>query len=96
MSTLPSVTEATTRRPSSFPTYFATRIVLALLLTGFDALVFLKSALVGLRDSLGMPLLHWLLIVAVAGIALRSRMCGTRRSATTNPLDPTPATHSSN
>jgi len=70
MSTLPSVTEATTRRASSFPTYFATRIVLALLLTGFDALVFMKSALAGLRNSLGMPILHWLLIAALAGIAL--------------------------
>jgi len=58
MSTLPSVTEATTRRASSFPTYFATRIVLALLLTGFDVLVFMKSALTGLRNSLGMPILH--------------------------------------
>jgi hypothetical protein len=64
------MTEATTRRASSFPTYFATRIVLALLLTGFDALVFVKSALAGLRNSLGMPILHWLLIAAVAGIAL--------------------------
>ncbi len=67
MSTVPSsVTEATTRRASSFPTYFASRVVL----TGFDALVFVKSALAGLRNSLGMPLLHWLLIAAVGGIAL--------------------------
>lgn len=70
MSPLPSTTEATTRRASSFPTYFATRIVLALLLTGFDALVLVKSAFTGLRNSLGMPALHWLLIAAAAGIAL--------------------------
>lgn len=71
MSTLPSsMTKATTRRASSFPTYFASRIVLALVLTGFDALVFLKFALAGLRNSLRMPLVHWALIVAVAGIAL--------------------------
>ncbi len=70
MSTLPSMTEATARRASSSPTYFATRVVIALLLTGFDALVFVKSALNGLRNSIGMPILHWLLIAAVAGIAL--------------------------
>lgn len=44
--------------------------MLALLLTGFDALVFVKSALDALRNSVGMPILHWLLIAAVAGIAL--------------------------
>lgn len=65
-----SMTEATTRRASSFPTYFATRIVLALLLTGFDVLVFVKSALASLRNTFDMPILHWLLIAAVAGIAL--------------------------
>ena len=71
MSTLSSsVTEVAPRPASSFPTYFASRIVIALLLTGFDALVFLKSALVGLRNSTGMPILHWILIVAVVGIAL--------------------------
>lgn len=71
MSTLPSsMTKAKPRSASSLPTYFASRIVFALLLTGFDALVFLKSALAGLRNSLGIPLVHWALIVAVAGIAL--------------------------
>jgi hypothetical protein len=69
MSTLPSsVTEATHRRASSLPTYFASRIVLALLLTGFDALVFVKSALGALRNSVGMPILHWLLIAAVPAV----------------------------
>ena len=71
MSALPSsMAEDTSRRASSFPTYFATRIILALLLAGFDALVFLKSPLDGLRNSTDMPVLHWLLIAAVAGIAL--------------------------
>jgi hypothetical protein len=35
-----------------------------------DALVFLKSALAGLRNSIGMPVLHWLLLVALVGIGL--------------------------
>lgn len=70
MSTLPSMTEATTRRASSFPTYFVSRVVVALLLTGFDGLVLVKSALAGLRNSIGMPFLHWTLMAAVAGIAL--------------------------
>lgn len=71
MSTLPSsMTEATTRRASSFPTYFASRIALAFLLTGFDVLVLAKSALAGLRDSLDMPFLHSVLVIAIVGIAL--------------------------
>ncbi|MDE3103869.1 MAG: hypothetical protein KGK08_01725 [Acidobacteriota bacterium] len=71
MSTLPSsVPEAESGRVSSFPTYFASRIVIALFLTGFDIFVFLKSALEGLHNSLGMPVLRCLLIAAVAGIAL--------------------------
>ncbi len=71
MSTLSSsVTEVTPRPATSFPTYFTSRIVIALLLTGFDALVFLKSALAGLRNSTSMPILHRMLIVAVAGMAL--------------------------
>lgn len=70
MSTLPPATEVTPRRASSLPTYFASRIVLALILTGFDALVFVKSALAGLRDSLGTPFLHWALVIAIVGIAL--------------------------
>jgi hypothetical protein len=35
-----------------------------------DTFVFVKSALEGLRNSIGMPSLHWLLILAVLGIAL--------------------------
>ncbi len=70
MFTVPSMTEVTPRRASTFPTYLATRIALALVLTGFDALVFVKSALTGLRNSLSMPILHWALIAAVVGIAL--------------------------
>ncbi|MBN9617599.1 MAG: hypothetical protein BGO25_10445 [Acidobacteriales bacterium 59-55] len=71
MSTLPSFTEEdTTRRASSFSTYFVSRVVIAILLTGFDGFVFLKSAAEEIRNSLGMPLLHWLLIAAVIGIAL--------------------------
>jgi hypothetical protein len=62
--------ENTPRRASSFPSYFASRVVIAILLTGFDGFVFLKSAAEELRNSLGMPVLHWLLIVAVIGIAL--------------------------
>lgn len=71
MSSLPSpVAEATHRRASTLPTYFASRLVLVLCLTGADVLVFLRSALAGLRNSIGMPVLHWLLIAAVLGIAL--------------------------
>lgn len=71
MSTLPSFTEEDTpRRASSFPSYFASRVVIAILLTGFDAFAFLKSAAEEIRNSLGMPVLHWLLIAAVIGIAL--------------------------
>lgn len=71
MSSLPSpVAEVTHRRTSTLPTYFLTRIVIAIFLTGMDALVFVKSALEGLRNSISMPILHWLLILAVLGIAL--------------------------
>jgi hypothetical protein len=71
MSSLPSsMAEATQRRASTLPTYFLTRIVIALLLTGVDILVFLKSALEGLRNSIHMPLLHWLIVAALVGIAL--------------------------
>jgi len=71
MSSLPSpVAEATHRRASTLPTYFLTRIVIAVFLTGMDILVFLKSALEGLRNSISMPFLHWLLILAVLGIAI--------------------------
>lgn len=66
MSTLPSsVTDATSRPARSFPTYFASRIAIALLVTGLDALVILKSALAGVRNSMGMPIRHWTLIIAV-------------------------------
>lgn len=71
MPTLPSFTEeATRRRASSFPSYFASRVLIAVLLTGFDVFVCLKSAVERLRNSLSMPVLHWLLIAAVIGIAL--------------------------
>lgn len=71
MSTLPSsMEENTSRRASSFPTYFISRIVIALLLTGFDGFVFLKSAVDGLRHVLDMPVLHWLLVAVVIGMAL--------------------------
>lgn len=71
MSTHPtSVTDATPRHANSFPTYFASRIAIALLLTGLDALVILKSALVGIRSSIGMPIVHGILIIAVVGIVL--------------------------
>ncbi len=62
--------EATPRRASTLFTYFLTRIVLAVTLTGVDIFVFLKSAVEGLRNSIGMPLLHWLIVAAVVGIAL--------------------------
>jgi hypothetical protein len=62
--------EVTHRRASSLSTYFVTRIVIAILLTGMDSLVFLKSALACLRNSVGSPVLHWLLIAALAGIVL--------------------------
>jgi hypothetical protein len=70
MSTLPPLAEATKRRASTLPTYFLTRIVIAVLLTGMDVFVFLKSAVEGLRNSIGMPVLHWLIVGAVVGIAL--------------------------
>jgi hypothetical protein len=71
MSTFPSFTEEDTpRRASSFPSYFASRVVIAILLTGFDVFVFLKSAVEGLRNSFSTPVLHWPLIAAVIGIAL--------------------------
>jgi hypothetical protein len=70
MSSLPSVTETTPRPASTLPTYFVSRLVIALCLTGGDVLVFLKSAITGFRNSIGLPVLHWLLIAAVIGIAL--------------------------
>jgi hypothetical protein len=71
MSSLPSpVAEATHHRASTLSTYFLTRIVIAVFLTGMDIFVFLKSALEGLRNSISMPALHWLLILAVLGIAV--------------------------
>jgi len=62
--------EENTPRRASFTTYFTSRVVIAILLTGFDGFVFLKSAAEEIRNSLGMPVLHWLLIAAVIGIAL--------------------------
>lgn len=71
MSYLPSsMAEATQRQASTLSTYFLTRIVIAVLLTGMDLLVFLKSALEGLRNSYHMPLLHSLIMAALVGIAL--------------------------
>jgi hypothetical protein len=71
MSSLPSsVAEATHRRASTLSTYFLTRIAIAVLLTGMDIFVFLKSAIEGLRNSIGMPILHWLIAGAVVGLAL--------------------------
>jgi uncharacterized integral membrane protein len=62
--------EVTHRRASTLSTYFVSRIVIAILLTGMDVLVVLKSALACLRNSIGMPVLHWLLLAALAGIGL--------------------------
>lgn len=71
MSSLPSsMAEATQRRASTLPTYFLTRIVIAVLLPGMDLFVFLKSALEGLRNSIHMPLLHTLILAALIGIVL--------------------------
>lgn len=71
MSSLPSpVAEAKHRRVSALPTYFLTRIVIAVFLTGMDILAFLRSALEGLRNGTGMPVFHWLLVLAVLGIAV--------------------------
>jgi len=71
MPTLPPPTaEATPARASTLPTYFLSRLVIAVFLTGLDVLVFLKSALEGLRNSIRMPFLHWLLIVAIVAVAL--------------------------
>jgi hypothetical protein len=71
MSSLPSSpAEATQSRASTLFTYFLTRLVIAVMLTGMDVFVFLKSAVEGLRNSIGMPLLHWLIVGAVVGIAL--------------------------
>jgi hypothetical protein len=69
-SLLSPVSEATHHRASTLPTYFITRIVIAVFLTGMDIFVFLKSALEGLRNSIRTPALHWLLILAVLGIAV--------------------------
>lgn len=71
MATLPSHAVETSRRHApTLTTYFLTRIALAILLTGIDILVFLKSATEGLRNSLEMPLTHFLLVVALFGIGL--------------------------
>ena len=71
MSSLPSsMAEATPRRASDVSTYFLTRIILAISLTGMDVFVVLKSAVEGLRDSDGMPMLHGLLVLAVVGVVL--------------------------
>jgi len=71
MSSLPSsVTEDTRRRASNLATYFFSRLILAVMLTGLDTFVLLKSALEGLRNSINSPVLHWLLIAAVIVIAL--------------------------
>jgi hypothetical protein len=71
MSSLPSSpAKATQTRASSLFTYFLTRIVIALMLTGIDIFVLLKSAVEGLRNSIGMSKLHWLIVGAAVGIAL--------------------------
>jgi hypothetical protein len=71
MSSLPSSpAEATHDRASTLFTYFLTRLVIAVTLTGIDVFVFLNSAVDGLRNSISMPLLHWLIVGAVVGIAL--------------------------
>ena len=71
MSSLPSSpAEATQNRASTLFTYFLTRLVIAVVLTGMDIFVFLKSAVEGFRNSLTMPVFHWLIVGAVVGIAL--------------------------
>ena len=71
MSSLPSSpADATQDRASTLFTYFLTRLAITFTLTGIDVFVFLKSAVEGLRNSIGMPLLHWLIVGAVVGIAL--------------------------
>jgi hypothetical protein len=66
----PSLAEATQSRASTLFTYFLTRLVIAVMLTGMDVFVFLKSAVEGLRNSLTMPVFHWLIVGAMVGTAL--------------------------
>ncbi len=71
MSTLPShIAEVAPRRASTLLTFFILRIIIAVLLTGLDGLVFSRSILDGLRNSTDLPLLHMLLIAAVPLIAI--------------------------
>ena len=67
---LPSAMEASPRRASTLFTYLASRVVIVTLLTGADTFVFLKSAVQGLRNSIGRPAFHWLLIAALAVIVV--------------------------
>jgi hypothetical protein len=66
----PTAVEAPSRRASSLTTYFVLRVAIAVLLTGADVLVFLKSSLEGLRNSTGTPVLHWLLIAGLVIVVL--------------------------